>query len=429
MAHFNYLKSGGVWGLFSLLTSGLMQTLDKTLYKTINGDEGGVWAPHLPGSGIPTPIVIGGDGLQVLGPFLATDAQITITPGKFLTVDAGANLNILTGAFFNLAGLGTITGNLITNAGGTIQIATVGGLQILANAEQWVMPQGVIRLKAGPVFFGPAIVLEQGAALTLQGTGTGLGGLAFVNSTNASWLFSSGTTLTWGGLSAAVFAANSTTTFQPSSTLNFQGVIAGSASNLATIQGSWTFAGTGSSSALVQFGSFCTVNFGAGATVTDSAFRIVNGTWLWNGTLTMVGPSVLNLGGSTTITGPVVLNNYAPWNADPGGTNLLAANATVKATFHATTTLGVLSGAKGYNIKSVTLDPGHKAFNVTFFENMADAGYLILLGLEDNPTNWIYTTNKSITGFQVHVATTIGGDIDLTSGDPFSFNVAVIGQQ
>ena len=429
MAHNNYLKSGGIWSLFSLLTSGLMSTLDKTLYKTINGDEGGVWAPHLPGSSIPTPIVIGGDGLQVLGPFLATDAEITITPGKFLTVDAGANLNILTGGFFNLAGLGTITGNLITNAGGTIQIATVGGLQILANAEQWVMPQGVIRLKAGPVFFGPAILLEQGSALTLQGTGTGLGQLAFVNSTNASWLFSSGTTLTWGGLSSAVFAATSTTTFPQNSTLNLQGTIFATSTAAANLAGSWAY-GALLATATVQFGAFCTVNLAGGCSVTDSAFHIVNGTWLWNGNLTMVSGSALSLGGTTTITGPVVLNNYAPWNADPGGTNLLAANATVKATFHATTTSGALSNTKSYNIKSCLLDPGHLAFNVTFFENMADGGYLILIGLEDNPQNWMYVTNKAINGFQLHIGSTTIPEKDLTSSDAvFSFSVAVIGQQ
>jgi hypothetical protein len=98
-----------------------MQALDRTLYKCVNGDEGGVWAPHTPNTPAnSTPIVIGGDGLKVFGQFEATDAQITITDQKFITVNAGASVLFALGSTTTLAGVLTLSNTLTVNAIGRI---------------------------------------------------------------------------------------------------------------------------------------------------------------------------------------------------------------------------------------------------------------------------------------------------------------------
>ena len=119
MPHNDYLKPGGVWGLFSVFTSSLAAAMDQYLYQSINGDLGGVWAPI----GV---ITIGGLGVQVLGPFAATDAQITIPSGKFLSCLAGSTVTMDSTCQFFMNGIMKIqTGSLWVYGPSLVQIFSI----------------------------------------------------------------------------------------------------------------------------------------------------------------------------------------------------------------------------------------------------------------------------------------------------------------
>lgn len=84
MSHFTRVRASGFWTLGSTFLHTEAEAFDSRLYKAINGDDGGAWAP-------PNPIEIGGaGGLKVTGPCVVTsNAQLqggaTITGGD-LTV-------------------------------------------------------------------------------------------------------------------------------------------------------------------------------------------------------------------------------------------------------------------------------------------------------------------------------------------------------
>lgn len=170
MAHFDYEKPGGVWGLFALLSSAIMQRIDKKLYKAINGDEGGTWAPTNPTSGGPaSPITIGGDGLQVLGPFLATDASIEITNGKFLTLDSGATFDANLGSFTFFKGTVSLRNQMDVSVSGpntgAILFEANTYLQLKQDAQMLVESGGIFDLKSGAIGY-----IEPGAVVLLTGS-------------------------------------------------------------------------------------------------------------------------------------------------------------------------------------------------------------------------------------------------------------------
>lgn len=126
MAHNAYIRALGVWPATSVLTSTEMATFDLRQYQAVNGDLGGVWAPA-------AAITIGGSGLSVTGPLIASDADITIGHGRFLTV-----LGTAGGA------LGTVTvaaGALVT-LGGTTNISATGTMHVLTGGGKIVVDSG-----------------------------------------------------------------------------------------------------------------------------------------------------------------------------------------------------------------------------------------------------------------------------------------------
>ena len=184
MAHFNHIKPGGVWSFFALLSSGIMSIIDKTLAKAINGDDGGTWTPQNPSVGGPAcPIILGGDGLEVPGPFLATDANITITAGKFLTLNSLATFNALIGSTSNLRGVVNLKNNLNVGLGaggniGKIVLNASTYLQVLNSASILVEDGGSIDLKPGAIGY-----VEPLASIELTGDPdpTSVPNLAFGN--------------------------------------------------------------------------------------------------------------------------------------------------------------------------------------------------------------------------------------------------------
>ena len=85
--HFQYVRPGGLWGLFTLLTSAAMQLIDQQLFKAINGDDGGTWAPT-------SVITLGGAGVHVTGPLVADSLSGHVTFGNVLTIDSQATLDV-----------------------------------------------------------------------------------------------------------------------------------------------------------------------------------------------------------------------------------------------------------------------------------------------------------------------------------------------
>lgn len=415
MAHFNYIKSGGVWGLFSLLTSGIMSTIDKTLYKCVNGDEGGTWAPHLPGSSIPTPIVIGGDGLQVLGPFLATNAQITVPGGNTIIFQSNAGLLLQSGSLAFLSGTMTVeAGGVISTVDtGVITITNIGGLVVTSTGEAWVNPGGGLRLKTAPSFGGGAMWIDGGAGLTFGGTG---GNLSYLSATNSLWTLGGGTIVGWGTGSSAVFGGNALASFGTNTTLTLDGTVNAGATFLSTLNGSWFWQGTGpSQTAGVEFGSYCTVFFDGGCTVADGATHTVTGGY------TFSPISVVNLNGQTNLGGLSTFTGTQPAKGSDPGANVLNALGQCKAwAVIDVDGSGSASLVDGYNISDTIAIPA-KYMVIQFVHPMASGPlsgiYAVtghFLGPDPNGT-WsasgtVIAANLNSAGFSVTVKNYTGAD-------------------
>lgn len=107
MAHLVRVRSPGTWLSLSTLLASEMESLDAQLYKAINGDGGGVWAP----SAI---IEIGGLGIRITGAFVVT-SQAELEGGADITgnlsVSGGSNLHNTT-----VTGSCSVSGNIHSDA-------------------------------------------------------------------------------------------------------------------------------------------------------------------------------------------------------------------------------------------------------------------------------------------------------------------------
>jgi hypothetical protein len=212
MAHFDYIKPGGTWGLLSLVSSAILEQIDRRLYKTVNGDEGGVWAPT------PTAIIIGGLGLQVTGPFAASNANITITTGKFLTVESGGTIAAQSGSIINLAGTTTISGPVTIN----------NGVVVTSEAD--------IELTDGELKITHPAALKIDGAATLSQTFlvAGGAGIGVANTGN----------VTWQDGAIANHQLGSTTTFALGSSLTINGTLAQGSGSVWTLNGTHNLGST-----------------------------------------------------------------------------------------------------------------------------------------------------------------------------------------
>lgn len=123
-----------------VITETELNALDVFTSESVNGDQGGTWAPV-------TPIVFGGAGLDVSGPFSANDATaITINATGTLSAPAGALISVLGNAVF---GAGAIalwqSGAFLTvNIGATF---TMGGTM---NASGTINANGILNMAGTP---------------------------------------------------------------------------------------------------------------------------------------------------------------------------------------------------------------------------------------------------------------------------------------
>ncbi len=212
MAHFDYIKPGGVWGLLSLLSSSIMAQIDQRIFKTINGDDGGVWAPN------GTSIIIGGLGLEVTGPFEADDANIKITTGKFITVESGGTADFQGGSIVTLAGANTLSGTL------DIEAAAI------------VTSEGTVTITDGTVSFGGTSLVTFNAS-TIISTTVNIpngGAIAVGNLGN----------ITWTNGAVASYQSGSNTTFATGSNLTINGALTQGSSSTWTLNGNVAFGST-----------------------------------------------------------------------------------------------------------------------------------------------------------------------------------------
>jgi len=137
MAHFTYTRVGGVWATLTDLLSAEVADLDSKTFRSINGDDGGTWAPG-------SVIIIGGQGIQVDGPlhatgeFKAIGGSLTLgdSSGDVLTV--GATTIFENGVTFTsptsptvFAGIKPIFDNGLTASGSVSLLST---LSVTGNA-------------------------------------------------------------------------------------------------------------------------------------------------------------------------------------------------------------------------------------------------------------------------------------------------------
>ncbi len=135
MSHFVNVRAGAVWAGTSDLLSAEMAVFDTQLFKAINGDGGGTWAPS-------AVITIGGSGMDVTGPFTAANIGTSTLSGTLGVASGGAvvwangsNGVVLSGATV------TILGDLqISAAGaGNNQLTILTGAFLVADASSHVV--------------------------------------------------------------------------------------------------------------------------------------------------------------------------------------------------------------------------------------------------------------------------------------------------
>lgn len=117
MAHFAYTKIFGVWPSNQVLHATELADFDAKTFKSLNADEGGVWAPS-------SPVILGGMGLQVpANVILGTGGTTSLTVDSTCAFDyqAGFFGIVLTHADVMIGDdnttTATVNSNLVINSG------------------------------------------------------------------------------------------------------------------------------------------------------------------------------------------------------------------------------------------------------------------------------------------------------------------------
>ena len=88
MSHGSYYKPSGIWANGDVPGAAFFTYLDQRLFKLIDGDGGGTWAPS-------AALTIGGSGIIMSGPLVISGADATLSSGKKITV-TGSGSKIIT---------------------------------------------------------------------------------------------------------------------------------------------------------------------------------------------------------------------------------------------------------------------------------------------------------------------------------------------
>ncbi|MEP7049459.1 MAG: hypothetical protein ABJB12_03860 [Pseudomonadota bacterium] len=190
MAHFAYVRPSGIFNPGIPVDHAEFTSFDQRIFKAINGDDGGTWAPI-------SVITVGGAGITFTG------ANSSLAPGATLT--SFGDLVLAAGSTTELVG--------ISNFGGTANFNGLSVTNFFGGSVTNFFPSSNLVFAAGSTqeFLGTATV--------------------------------SGTT-NFDGLSTTNFYGGSQTTFFPSSNLQFEGRLSSTA-GLFTLGDSSTLHSTG----------------------------------------------------------------------------------------------------------------------------------------------------------------------------------------
>ncbi len=144
MAHFVRIRALGAWLLATTIEPSELEQLDTNLFKALNADDGGTWAPT-------NPIIIGGAGMQLQGapwglykangdPCFVFDPavpRINVGSGTQIRWDPNTSLFMAVATTAEFFGTATFNGATTIGAGGTLLVqglSTFTGLATFADA-------------------------------------------------------------------------------------------------------------------------------------------------------------------------------------------------------------------------------------------------------------------------------------------------------
>jgi hypothetical protein len=216
MAHHTRVRANFAAWSTGAVTQTEWDKFDTNLFKSINGDEGGVWAPS-------SVIEIGGSGLQVSGPFLASaDATIGTTSADDLTVWSTStfigptNFGITT-----FGGTATFNGALVANGNVTLGNAASDTLTVVAastfqnDLTIGVTSADALQVWSTSTFIGPTAfgVATFGGASTFNGTAEFNNNVTFTDGVTFEVQTDFEGDVTIGTSSVDALLVNSSTTF------------------------------------------------------------------------------------------------------------------------------------------------------------------------------------------------------------------------
>ena len=158
MAHGTRIRPDvAAWAVGTVVDPAEFDALDEGQFVSINGDDGGTWAPS-------AAIIVGGSGLELTG------ADNLVAAGGTLTI----NGTLATSAAFapRRISLNGATGDLDVNSGGDINIKTGGELFLESGAQSWHYSGSTVN-QLGKLAVGATGIVNfaNGSTLTL-GSGT-----------------------------------------------------------------------------------------------------------------------------------------------------------------------------------------------------------------------------------------------------------------
>lgn len=177
MAHFVLTRASlAAWGATPAVIAAEFWSLDNQVYKAINGDEGGTWAPS-------AVITIGGSGVTITGPSEFSDIQTAEFNGP---ANFNDNMTLDSAATFSLSGASTIelgSGTRINvNNGAFIDIESGADLDVKSGGEIDIENGGSIVVTAGGV-----VTVQSGGAISIEGlSGIVLGASSSISAASGS---------------------------------------------------------------------------------------------------------------------------------------------------------------------------------------------------------------------------------------------------
>lgn len=149
MAHNTRIRADAAAWLTVVLNTELYQ-MDTYAFESINGDQGGTWAPA-------TKIIVGGAGVQITGAAIFDDLQdCHVKTGETLTIDGGGGLSV------------SSTGTITITSGANLDVNNGGDIEVKDGGDVNVQNGGRINLASGAIvdaLSGSNINLQNGSQI------------------------------------------------------------------------------------------------------------------------------------------------------------------------------------------------------------------------------------------------------------------------